>query len=88
MDAAAKTAKLEGYRARVDVGEELNATQLARYQGLEAWEARTAAGNITSPHIYLIIPLLFNKLTPLFLLYIYFLTSPAHIDPAPGLRYC
>jgi hypothetical protein len=29
------------------------------------------------PHMYLHIPLLFNELTPLFLLYTYFLTAPA-----------
>ena len=44
MDVAAKTAKLEEYRSRIDRGEELTPSQLARYQGLEAWEARTAAG--------------------------------------------
>jgi hypothetical protein len=44
MDAAAKTAKLEEYRSRIAAGEELPSQQFALYQGLEAWEARTAAG--------------------------------------------
>ena len=44
MDATAKTAKLEEYRARIDAGEELPPQQFARYQDLVAWEARTAAG--------------------------------------------
>ena len=44
MDAAAKTATLEEYRSRIDRGEELTPSQLARYQDLVAWEARTAVG--------------------------------------------
>ena len=40
---------------------------------------------IIPPHIYLIIHLQFNKLTPLLLSYIYFLTAAARTDPAPGM---
>ena len=44
MDVAAKTATLEGYRSRIAAGDELSLQQFARYQGLVAWEARTAVG--------------------------------------------
>ncbi len=54
MDSTAKTAKLEEYRARIAAGDELPPQQFALYQGLEAWEARTAG----SPRTYLIISLL------------------------------
>jgi hypothetical protein len=61
MDAAAKTAKLEEYRAIIGNGGVLSDQQFVLYQGLEAWEARASAGNIIPPHMYLHIPLLFNE---------------------------
>jgi hypothetical protein len=51
MDAAAKTAKLEEYRAIIGNGGVLSDQQFVLYQGLEAWEARASAGNIIPPRI-------------------------------------
>jgi hypothetical protein len=45
---------------------------------------QTQTGNITSPHAYLSIPLLFNKLTPLFLLYTSFLLLSAYAGTTPS----
>jgi hypothetical protein len=80
MDAVSKTAKLEEYRAIIDRGEELTAQQFVLYQGLEAWEARASAGNITPPHAYLHIHLLFNGTnTMASIIYIYSdSSSPCH----------
>jgi hypothetical protein len=61
MDAVAKTAKLEEYRAIIGNVGVLSDQQFVLYQGLEAWEARASAGNIIPPRIYLIIPLVFNE---------------------------
>jgi hypothetical protein len=46
---------------------------------------QNSKGNIIPPHMYLIIPLLFNELTPWLLLYIYFLTASTTATAAPGM---
>jgi hypothetical protein len=78
----AESARLRDLRARIYAGEELPPQLFALYQDLVALEARASAGNIIPSHMYLNIPLLFNELTPLLLLYIYFLTLP------PPLQVC
>ena len=44
---------LNDYRQRIDNGDDLNASQLARYQALEAQEARLAQSKFSShPYIF------------------------------------
>jgi hypothetical protein len=49
---------LNGYRTRIRAGENLNPGEVADFVALEA---RASAGNIIPPHMYLLIPLLFNE---------------------------
>jgi hypothetical protein len=57
MDAT-ESAILSGYRTRIRAGENLNPGEVADFVALEA---RASAGNITPPHAYLHIHLLFNE---------------------------
>jgi hypothetical protein len=85
MDAT-ESAILSGYRTRIDAGEELPPQQFARYQDLVALEVRAFVGTYYSNPIFILLYRSYLiKLTPMFLLYIYFVTDPARTDPVPGM---
>jgi hypothetical protein len=85
MDAT-ESAILSGYRTRIDAGEELPPQQFARYQDLVALEVRAFVDNLLfQPHIYFIIPILFNKTnTDVSIIYLFCDRSSPH---RPGSRY-